>query len=33
MADEAILPFLTLTVSVTLKGAQFREEAKLHLDH
>ena len=33
MADKAVLPFLILTVIVTLKGAQFREEAKLYLDH
>ena len=33
MADKAIFPFLRLTVIVTLKGAQFSEEAKLYLDH
>ena len=33
MVDEAILPYLTHTVSVTLKGIQFRKETKLHLDH
>ena len=33
MADKAILPFLILTVIVTLKGVQFREEAKLYLDY
>ena len=33
MVDEAILPHLAHTVSVTLKGAQFRKEANSHLDH